>query len=209
MTPGLSSLMGKYVFEQFWRFLHLADNHLDDKTDKLFKVRPFLDLVMTQFSVQYTLHQPVTIDEAMIPYKGRLTFKQYMKNKPTKWEIKVFVLSDATNGYIYRLQIYTGKNLESSVEVGLCSRVLLDLMTGLDGYHLFTDNYYTGPEVYLELYKRGNNCCGTVPTIRWGFPENQNDNDRTGVTISTLAMDHYLQPLGMTSDMSIFFPLCT
>ena len=69
VTPGLSSVMSRCTFEQIWRFLHLADNQLDDKTDKLFKVRPFLDLVTAQFSAQYTLHQPVTIDEAMIPYK--------------------------------------------------------------------------------------------------------------------------------------------
>ena len=55
----------------------------------------------------------------MIPFKGRLSFKQYMKDKPTKWGIKVFTLSDATNGYIYRLQIYCGKSLDSDTEVGL------------------------------------------------------------------------------------------
>ena len=117
------------------------------------------------------LHQPVTIDEAVIPFKGCLTFKQYMKNKPTKWGIKVFTLSDATNGYIYRIQIYTGKNLESDVDVGLCSRVLLELMSGLDGHHLYTDNYYTSPEVYLALYNKGINCCGTIRVNRRGFPK--------------------------------------
>ena len=170
-TPGISSVMSRIQFEQIWRFLHLADNSQDDKTDRLFKVRHFVDLVTTQFSDNYTLHQPVTIDEAMIPYKGRLTFKQYMKNKPTKWGIKVFVLSDATNGYIYRLQIYTGKNLESTVDAGLCSRVLLELMTGLDGHQLYTDNYYTSPEVYLQLFDQGINCCGTARTNRRGFPK--------------------------------------
>ena len=93
---------------------------------------------MAQFSDNYTLHQLVTIDEAMIPYKGQLSFKQYMKSKPTKWGIKVFVMSDATNGYIYRIQIYTGKGLESNIDVGLCLRVLLELMTGLDGHYLYT-----------------------------------------------------------------------
>ena len=170
-TPGVSSVMSQIQFEQIWRFLHLADNLQDDKTDKLFKVRHFVDLITAQFSDNYTLHQPVTIDEAMIPYKGRLSFKQYMKSKPTKWGIKVFVLSDATNGYIYRIQIYTGTGLESNVDVGLCSRVLLELMTGLDGHHLYTDNYHTSPEVYLELYKKGINCCGTVRTNRRGFPK--------------------------------------
>ena len=48
-----------------------------------------------------------------------------MKAKPTKWGIKVFVLSDATNGYTYRLQIHTGKDMESETNIGLCSRVIL------------------------------------------------------------------------------------
>ena len=77
-TPGISSLMSQIQFEQIWQFLHLADNTQDNKTDKLFKVRYFVDLVTTQFSENYTLRQPVTIDEARIPYKGRLSFKQYM-----------------------------------------------------------------------------------------------------------------------------------
>ena len=80
----------------------------------------------------------MTIDEAMIPFKGRLSFKQYMKAKPTKWGIKAFVLSDTTNGYVHRIQIYTGKDMESETNAGLCSRVVLGLMSGMeaDGYHL-------------------------------------------------------------------------
>ena len=38
--------------------------------------------------------------------------------------------------------------------IGLCLRVLLELMSGLDGHHLYTDNYKTSPEMYLTLYKR-------------------------------------------------------
>ena len=30
-------------------------------------------------------HEELSIDEAMIPFKGRLRIKQYMKDKPTKW----------------------------------------------------------------------------------------------------------------------------
>ena len=88
----------------------------------------------------------------MIRFKGRLGFKQYMKDKPTKWGIKVFTLSDTVNGYVYRFQIYTGKNLDDSVDVGLCSGVCLELMSGLEpGFKLFTDNYYTNPRLYLAL----------------------------------------------------------
>ena len=41
-------------------------------------------------------------------------------------------LSDAINGYVYRFQIYTGKNVDDSVDVGLCSRMCLELMSGLE-----------------------------------------------------------------------------
>ena len=102
------------------------------------------------------MHEPVSIDEAIIPFKGRLSFKQYIKNKPVKWGIKAFVLSDAINGYVYRLQVYTGKGMETNQpEIGLCSRVVLDLLSGLEntGLVIYTDNYYTSFRVTCKVYR--------------------------------------------------------
>ena len=176
-TEGMSSIMSRIRFEQIYRFLHLADSSQQVPAgqpghDKLFKVRNLLNLVLPKFESEYVMHESVTIDEAMIPFKGRLGFKQYIKNKPTKWGIKAFVLSDATNGYIYRMQIYTGKNADSDSSVGLCSRVVLDLMSGLEreGFDLYTDNYYTSPILYKSLYEKGINACGTMRPNRRGFP---------------------------------------
>ena len=82
-----------------------------------------MDLITTQFERKYNFHQECLIDEAMIKFRDRLSFKQYMKDKPTKWGIKVFVLADAKNGYVKRLQIYTGKDVSnSSSQVGLCTK---------------------------------------------------------------------------------------
>ncbi len=77
----------------------------------------------------------------MIPFKGRLGFKQYMKDKPAKWGIKVFVLADARNGYVYRMRIYTGKNSNLDSDVGLCSRVVLELVEGLE---------HTCPSIFMD-----------------------------------------------------------
>ena len=95
-----------------------------------------------------------------------------MKDKPVKWGIKVFTLSDAMNGYLHCIQIYTGKNMEDTFDVGLCSKVVLDLMAGLEdsSFELYTDNYYTSPQLYLTLYKKSINTCGTVQTNRKEFP---------------------------------------
>ncbi len=177
-TPGISSIMSRMRFEQIFRFLHLADSDQQIPAgqpghDRLFKVRGLLDLVLPRFESNYTLHQAVSIDEAMIPFKGRLGFKQYIKNKPTKCGIKAFVLSDATNGYVFRTQIYTGKNAEDDSSAGLCTRVVLDLMSGLEdgGLDLFTGNYYTSPELHLTLYEKGINCLWHSPYQQKGFSQ--------------------------------------
>ena len=41
----------------------------------------------------------------MIPFKGRLAFKLYLKHKTTKWGIKVFVLANSHNGFIKNIQV--------------------------------------------------------------------------------------------------------
>ncbi len=49
----------------------------------------------------------------MIATKAKISFKQYMKAKPTKWGIKLFVLADV-NGDTIDFKIYTGKSKLSS-----------------------------------------------------------------------------------------------
>ncbi len=86
---------------------------------------------------------------------------------------KSFCLSDAPTGYVKRMQEYTGKGLDNGVsDVGLCTKMLLDLMKGFDhmGVQLYTDNCYTSPLLYYRLYKhQGINACGTIRPQRVGF----------------------------------------
>ena len=100
----------------------------------------------------------------MIKFKGRLGFKQYMKAKPTEWGITVFVLSVSTNGYVYRFQIYSGRNsnLSGSGEHGLCTQAALSLMQD----KVFLDNYYTSPTLFLTMYDKKVQACGTARMFR-------------------------------------------
>ena len=87
-TEGMSSITSRIQFEQIYRFLHLGDSSQQVPAgqpghDKLFKVRNLLNLVLPKFESEYVMYESVTIDEAMIPFKGRLGFKQYIKNKPS------------------------------------------------------------------------------------------------------------------------------
>ena len=51
------------------------------------------------------------IDEQMMPFKGRLNVKQYVKSKPHPWEIKMFALC-GKNGMLYDFLIYQGATTE-------------------------------------------------------------------------------------------------
>lgn len=122
----------------------------------------------------YQPNQEGSIDEAMIPFKGRLSFLQYMKSKPTKWGTKLFILADAHNGYVYRYQVYAGRNVDTlDNSVGLTSHVVLDLLHGLESnrFEVYTDNYYTSPQLYLYLYNQGTNAVGTCKVNRQSFPK--------------------------------------
>ncbi|KAI7805246.1 putative piggyBac transposable element-derived protein 4-like [Triplophysa rosa] len=78
--------------------------------DRLHRVKPLLDLIRNRCMSIYHPKQHISVDERMIPTKARLSFKQYMKAKPTKWGIKLFVMADTTlcSGYvIYCDNFYT------------------------------------------------------------------------------------------------------
>jgi hypothetical protein len=94
--------------------------------NKLGKIEPIINRLTEQFELTYHLNEHLSIDEAMIPCKGRSSLKQYMPLKPIKRGFKVWVLADATNGYISRLQVYTGKS-GTTTEDGLGGTIVKNL----------------------------------------------------------------------------------
>ena len=45
-----------------------------------------------------------SVDEQMIPFKGRLIFKQYLRDKPHSWDVKVFTKA-GVSGIVYDIDI--------------------------------------------------------------------------------------------------------
>ena len=108
----------------------------------------------------------------MVPHKGRLSFKQYIKNKPVRWGIKLWVLCEAKTGYVFNFQVYLGKE-EGAVEHNLARRVVKHLLAPIEGkYHnLYMDNFYCDPHLFLELETKKVLACGTIRANRKGFPK--------------------------------------
>lgn len=57
----------------------------------------------------YSPNSNITVDERLASYKGRCPFRVYIKSKPGKYGIKLWVASESSSGYIFNSQIYTGK----------------------------------------------------------------------------------------------------
>ena len=113
-TSTFSSVMSRDRFSLILRFLHLNDNSGYKQKgeagyDAIYKIRPFLTELLQRFEMMYTPEKELSLDEAMIRFKGRLSFIQYMPKKPTKWGLKAFVLADSKTGYTFRWHLYTGK----------------------------------------------------------------------------------------------------
>ena len=84
---SVSSVMTQTRFFQIWRYFHLGDNakslpREDPGFDKIYRVRQFLDIIVENAKRLYRLDKDVSIDETMVPHKGCLSFKQYIKNNP-------------------------------------------------------------------------------------------------------------------------------
>ena len=148
-VPAFGEVMSRDRFFQLYRYLHVSDNskHIprgNNGHDPLFKVRPLLDLLQTRFRNLYNLKKEVSIDESMIPYKGRIYFRQYIPSKRARFGIKAFVLAESLSGYVSEIQLYTGARVDGR-EVDLASRVVRELTVNIrnKGHHLYTDNYYT------------------------------------------------------------------
>ena len=123
------------------------------------KIRPILDNVNRTFKLYYTPSRYVSINESIIGKKNRCIYIQYMPNKRhSRFGIKKFELADS-NGYIYHIILYAGKDLDIQHDKGQAFGVVEKLMvqSRLLGqcYHLFTDNFFTKPKLaeYLLHHK--------------------------------------------------------
>ncbi|VDL65810.1 unnamed protein product [Nippostrongylus brasiliensis] len=97
----------------------------------------------------------------MVPFRGRIVFRQFNKSKKYKYGIKLFKLC-SRGGYTQRVKVYAGKECDTVGSVA--QRVVLELMNKyLDqGRDLCTDNWYTSLSLAECMLSRKTNLFGKV-----------------------------------------------
>ena len=169
-------------FQKILQFLHFADNSNYDTTDpgynKLFKVRDIVEFLVDRFKTVYIPSENISIDEELLLYKERLSFKQYIPCKRARFGIKLFSLCEDSD-YLWNFFVYLGKTtinenqhqLERRLgKSGVAVNSLLSDLLGLN-YKLLVDNWYMNETLFDYLYESKTSAVGTVRKNRLKLPE--------------------------------------
>jgi hypothetical protein len=166
--PAISRIFSHDRFQQITKCLHITNPNSYVATrgepgyDKMGQVRWLVDDIRRACMREWNLGKYVIIDEMMIKYKGSYCpTRQYMPNKPEKWDMKVWCLVDSKSKFVYNFEIYCGKNADgpekqAPTHVGegnMARNVVLSLMEGLkrNGHMLVTNNYFSNIGLFTEL----------------------------------------------------------
>lgn len=114
----IASRISRDRYEEISRYLHFVDNTTLPERGQPFysrlqKVQPIISEMQHNFSSVYAPSKCLSVDEAMIPFKGRSSMKQYMPKKPVKRGFKVWVVADSRNGYFLNCVPYVGATGET------------------------------------------------------------------------------------------------
>ena len=175
--PIFQKAMSHNRFQLILKFFHCNDNNNpqhdanDENRNRLYKVRPLIELLRARCKTVYTPGQDVSVDESLVLFKGRLKFKQFIKTKRAGFGIKLFELA-TSDGITLEFLIYRGHGMfdddDENEEMPVTERIPVALMQPyLDsGRVLFADNFYTSPSLAKYLKDHNTFLCGTIKTKR-------------------------------------------
>jgi hypothetical protein len=106
----------------------------------------------------------MVIDEVIVFFKGKAAFKQYIPKKHKCFGIKIYRLCDRT-GYTYDMEVYSGKDRKrTTTDITVTHATVIQLTRSVQGHghKLYTDDYFSSPDLYNDLTKQKINCCCTV-----------------------------------------------
>lgn len=174
--PFFSKVMSRNRFQIILSHLHVSHVKPGCTEKKIDKVQMFLERLLPKFRSDYIPSENLSIDETMIAHRGRFSALQYMPMKPTKWGIKVYSIADSLNGYLLDCVVYTGSQTRTNPtyqHLPKSSQVVLHLVTPYmdNGYHLYTDRFYTSTTLAETLEARDTRFTGTLNNTRKDIPE--------------------------------------
>lgn len=163
-TPIFAEVMSRDRFRQIWYAWHFSNNDDRDDRDRLKKIRPIISYFLPKFQEVYKPERELSLDESIMPWRGRLSFKVYNASKITKYGLLIRMVCEARTGYICNFRMYCGEG----------SRLQETILNLLEPYsnlwhHIYMDNYYNSVATCELLLQHSFRTCGTI-RINRGLP---------------------------------------
>ncbi|XP_077368563.1 uncharacterized protein LOC144013470 [Festucalex cinctus] len=129
------------------------------------KLSPISDLWAKWTEILPKLFNPgrdICVDEQLVSFRGRCSFKQYIPSKPAKYGIKVWAVCDVETSYALSLEVYTGKPPGGPRTLNVGMNVVLRLCNPYVGHTVTCDNFFTSIPLAEQLRKKKIALVGTL-----------------------------------------------
>lgn len=153
--PSFPRHMSRDRFLQILSCLRIARNPWDkdpNRTDILHKIKPLITYFDQKMAAVYSAGKELSIEESMVPRKGRLRFRRYIQNKRCT---KLYMLTDSS-GLVLKFILFAGSGGREVGDAGHADKVVQELLQGsLDlGHSIFIDSFYNSVGLTRELLSK-------------------------------------------------------
>lgn len=110
--PVFSATMGGKRFSALLQHLSFDDRETREErraTDRFCLQRDFLDRFNAELHRHFRPSECLTLDESLVRFRGRCSFRMYVKNKPGKYGILLRTLADASYRCMVKVWPYSGQ----------------------------------------------------------------------------------------------------
>lgn len=171
--PIFRATMSEKRYKVLIAYLRFDEAHTREARKMNNKAAAISDIFEKVISNSQAVYSPsafVTIDEMLVPFRGRCGFKVYMPKKPKKYGIKILCLTDAKTSYLCNGYIYTGKGsdgvglTEKQKELSIPTQSLIRLCKKIKGSNrnITADNWFSSIEAVDKLRKMKLTYVGTM-----------------------------------------------
>ena len=203
--PIFTACMSRSRFCEWLKLIRFDDRatRAERKYDDNFApIREVYDMFNSQLRRYLKPSECLTIDEMLVKFRGNDRFRVYMKDKPGKYGLLFWVITDANYRYVLNSIPYAGKpqsQQEERPEAGAIKKVVKDLVEPWrgSGRNISCDRLYTDLDLAEELYNDQHlTMVGTLISNRRHIPQELKRTEGREVNTTMFA---FSPPLMMAS----------
>ncbi|KAJ8948866.1 hypothetical protein NQ318_013520 [Aromia moschata] len=164
-------------FRTLLRFIRFDDIETRQERvalDKLAPIRTLFDHFNENLKNSYSHSDYVTVDEKLEAFRGRCGFRQYIPNKPNRYGIKIFAVSDAKMFYTSQMEVYVGQQPNGPYKIDTNAKAVVQRLC----QHIFktnrnvtTDNWFSSIPLADSLRDNGLTFIGTMRKNKREIPD--------------------------------------